>query len=127
MAFLELTKVAIFMAGNNWRLALGLGPLIASTLLLPLLLWLPESPQFLGANDLEHHICMYIICNSNCYDVYFCDMCVSYILQALRTYWLLHPRWCASESLFEKVSRQMSEPILARYLTLQPVSSLFAA
>jgi len=39
--------VAILMAGSHWRWALGIGPLIAGLLLLPLLLWLPESPQYL--------------------------------------------------------------------------------
>lgn len=39
--------VAILTAGNHWRWALGLGPLIASLILLPCLLWLPESPQYL--------------------------------------------------------------------------------
>lgn len=39
--------VAILTAGNHWRWALGVGPLIASLILLPCLLWLPESPQYL--------------------------------------------------------------------------------
>lgn len=46
--------LAILMASNHWRLALGLGPLIASMLLLPLLLRLPESPQWLGAKELTN-------------------------------------------------------------------------
>ena len=41
-------EVAILMAGNHWRWALGIGPLVACLVLLPCLLWLPESPQMLG-------------------------------------------------------------------------------
>ncbi|CAJ1373385.1 unnamed protein product [Effrenium voratum] len=39
--------VGVLLASGPWRSVLGLGPLLVAAALLPLLLWLPESPQYL--------------------------------------------------------------------------------